>query len=266
LLSFLVIGTLSVNFFKDNLLGDWEKRWTHATSRGDLGKFVHQDGGLKTSQDAKFYAISSDAGHTFSTRGKTVVFQLAVRHPQGIDCGGGYLKVLKEKLKQDDFRGESEYGVMFGPDICGSSKKVHLIFNFNGKNLDWTKNLECPSDKLTHVFTAIIKADDTYEVLIDGEKKESGKLIEDWHFRESKEIPDESAKKPEDWVDEPEIPDESDKKPEDWDKISKTILDPEAKKPEDWNDDEDGKWEAPQIPNPEYKGEWTQKKNTKSKI
>jgi len=43
-------------------------------------------------------------------------------------------------------------------------------------------------------------------------------------------IPDESAKKPEDWVDISEIPDESDKKPTDWDSIPKTIVDPEAKK------------------------------------
>jgi calreticulin len=149
---------------------------------------------------------------------------------------------------------------MFGPDICGSTKKVHLIFNFNGKNMDWKKNLDCPSDKLSHIFTAVIKSDDTYEVLIDGEVKESGKLSEDWDFMEPKVIPDPDAKKPEDWVDEAEILDESDKKPEDWDNTPKTIVDPEAKTPEDWNEEEDGKWEAPTIPNPDYKGEWIQKK------
>lgn len=29
--------------------------------------------------------------------------------------------------------------------------------------------------------------------------------------------------------------------------------------PEDWDNDEDGEWTAPTIPNPEYKGPWTQK-------
>jgi len=147
------------------------KRWTVATTREGLGKFLVQDGGLKTTEDARFYAISSELSTTFNTKGKTTVIQFVVKHPQGIDCGGGYLKILRDNLKQNDFKGESEYGIMFGPDICGSTKKVHLIFNFNGKNLDWKKNLECPSDKLSHIFTAIIHSDDTYEVLIDGEKK-----------------------------------------------------------------------------------------------
>jgi calreticulin len=28
---------------------------------------------------------------------------------------------------------------------------------------------------------------------------------------------------------------------------------------EDWDDEDDGEWEAPTIPNPEYKGEWKAK-------
>ena len=28
---------------------------------------------------------------------------------------------------------------------------------------------------------------------------------------------------------------------------------------EDWDDEDDGEWEAPTIPNPEYKGEWKPK-------
>ena len=29
--------------------------------------------------------------------------------------------------------------------------------------------------------------------------------------------------------------------------------------PEDWSDEDDGEWEAPLIPNPDYKGEWKPK-------
>jgi calreticulin len=231
-----------------------------SAKRENLGKFDVKEGGLKTTEDAKFYGISSEISTTLNTKGKTFVIQFVVRHPQSIDCGGGYLKLVKDAIKQEDFKGDSEYGIMFGPDICGSTRKVHLIFNHNGKNLDCKKNIDCLTDKLSHVYTAIINPDDTYEVLIDGEKKESGKLSEDWTFTEPKLIPDANAKKPEDWVDEAEILDETDKKPENWDNIPKTIVDPEAKKPEDWNEEEDGKWEAPTISNPEYKGEWVQKK------
>jgi len=50
--------------------------------------------------------------------------------------------------------------------------------------------------------------------------------------------------------------------------ISRTIPDPNAVKPEDWNEQEDGKWEPPQIENPEWKGEWKPKKipNPKYKV
>jgi len=190
----LFTAVFTTNFFQDNFKGDWQKRWVTSTREG-LGKFDVKDGGLKTTEDAKFYGISSKMSTTIQTKGNNLVIQLAVRHPQGIDCGGGYLKLVKDSLKQEEFKGDSEYGIMFGPDICGSTRKVHLIFNYNGKNLDCKKNIDAPSDKLTHSFTAIIKSDDTYEVLLDGEKKESGKLSEDWEFMEPKNIPDADAKK-----------------------------------------------------------------------
>jgi len=145
---------------------------------------------------------------------------------------------------------------MFGPDICGQTKKVHLIFNYNGKNLDWKKSLSCESDTLSHIYQVIVHPDLTYSVSIDGQKKESGNLLEDWDFLGPKTISDPNAKKPEDWVDVKEIVDPTDKKEDDWEK-PKTIPDPNAKKPEDWSDEDDGKWEPAQLPNPEYRGEWS---------
>lgn len=41
--------------------------------------------------------------------------------------------------------------------------------------------------------------------------------------------------------------------------MPKTIPDASATKPEDWDDSEDGEWEPPAMPNPEYKGEWRPK-------
>ena len=70
---------------------------------------------------------------------------------------------------------------------------------------------------------------------------------------------DPKAKKPEDWDEREEIPDPEDKKPEGWDDIPAQVADKDAKKPEDWDDEDDGEWEPPMIPNPEYKGEWKQK-------
>jgi calreticulin len=111
--------------------------------------------------------------------------------------------------------GESQYNIMFGPDICGpGTKKVHVIFNYKGQNLLIKKEIRCKDDEFTHLYTLIVRPDNTYEVKIDNEKAQSGTLEEDWDFLPPKEIPDPEAKKPEDWVDSPTMPDPDDVKPE----------------------------------------------------
>ena len=59
--------------------------------------------GIQTSQDAKFYAASASFDK-FSNADKTLVVQFTVKHEQKIDCGGGYVKVRRERG-----RGEGEY-------------------------------------------------------------------------------------------------------------------------------------------------------------
>lgn len=108
------------------------------------------------------------------------------------------------------------------------------------------------------MYTLIVNPDQTYEVLIDNEKVESGELETDWDFLPAKKIKDPEAKKPEDWDDRAKIDDPSDVKPEDWD-VPEHIADPEAKKPEDWDDEMDGEWEPPMVDNPAFKGEWKPK-------
>ncbi|XP_062509409.1 calreticulin-like [Corticium candelabrum] len=245
----------------------WKDRWVASTQKGSeaadfkwsAGKFYgdpDKDKGIQTSVDARFYALSAKFPEAFSNEGKTLVVQFTVKHEQSIDCGGGYVKIFPSSLDQTKMHGDSPYNIMFGPDICGySTKKVHVIFNYNGNNLLTTKDIKCKDDALTHLYTLILKPDNTYEVKIDNEKVESGSLEDDWGFLPPKEIPDPDAKKPEDWDDKPKIDDPEDKKPEDWDK-PQHIPDPDAKKPEDWDDDLDGEWEPPQIDNPDYKGEW----------
>jgi len=105
----------------------------------------------------------------------------------------------------------------------------------------------------------IVHPDNTYEVRIDGNKKESGSLADDWDILPPKKIKDPSKSKPSDWVDTPKMADPNDVKPEGYDDIPKQIVDPDASKPEDWDSDADGEWEAPMIDNPEYKGPWKAK-------
>lgn len=69
--------------------------------------------GLQTSQDARFYALSSRFDD-FSNQGKPLVIQFTVKHEQNIDCGGGYIKLFPSQLNQEDMHGDSVYNIMFG--------------------------------------------------------------------------------------------------------------------------------------------------------
>lgn len=198
--------------------------------------------GLQTTEDARFYALSRKFD-AFSNRGKPLVIQFTVKHEQNIDCGGGYLKVYDCSVDQKNLHGETPYLLMFGPDICGpGTKKVHVIFNYKGQNHLIEKDIRCKDDVFTHFYTLVVQPDNTYEVLIDNEKVESGSLEDDWKFLAPKTIKDPAAKKPDDWEDNATIPDPDDVKPDGWDEIKPTIPDPEATKPDDWDEEMDGEW------------------------
>lgn len=261
-------------YFKETFDNSWSNRWVQSNwkkNTGEAGTFKltagewygdkEADKGVQTSQDARFYGYTAKMPKAFDNKGKDLVLQFSVKHAQKIDCGGGYIKLLPSGADQSSFSGDSQYNIMFGPDVCGTStRKVHVIFNYKGKNHLIKKEIPCETDQLTHVYTLIVRPDQTYEVRIDGQKKESGSLLADWDFLPPKTIKDPSVSKPADWVDEPMMDDPEDKKPENWDSIPKQIPDPEAQKPDDWDDEADGTWEAPMIDNPEYKGEWKAKK------
>lgn len=256
-------------YFQEKFDDDtWTERWVTSKHDGktfgkfDLtaGKFYgnENDKGIKTSEDAHFYAVSTKFPE-FSNEKKTLVLQFSVKHEQNIDCGGGYLKLFDCNFNSEEMHGETPYLIMFGPDICGpGTKKVHAIFNYKGKNHLINKDIRCKDDVFTHVYTLVVEPDNTYQVLIDGEKSQSGSLEEDWSFLPPQKIKDPEAKKPEDWDDRATIDDPEDTKPEDWEQ-PENIPDPDAKKPEDWDDEMDGEWEPPQIDNPAFKGEWKPK-------
>jgi calnexin len=158
------------------------------------------------------------------------------------------------------------------------AKQVHFIFKHkNPKTGEYEeKHLKSPpsakTNKLTTLYTLIVKPDNTFEMLIDNESKKNGSLLEDFNpaVNPPKEIDDPKDTKPDTWVDEARIPDPEATKPEDWDEDAPfdivdeeatkpddwledeptSIPDPEAEKPEDWDDEEDGDWVPPQVPNP----------------
>ena len=126
----------ATTYFTETFDGNFEDRWVQSAAKDDYGKFKSATGtafgdasinqGIQTSEDARFYALSSKISTPFSNKDKKLVVSFTVKHDQGIDCGGGYIKVLPE-LDGKKFNGDSEYFLMFGPDICGYTKKIHLI-------------------------------------------------------------------------------------------------------------------------------------------
>jgi len=274
-LTSLCAVALATVWLDDDFTDDaWQQRWvvsnwkksdgTAGTWDLDAGTYATDrvaERGLHTTQDARFYAIGSKIPKPFGNKDKTLVVQFSVKHQQSIDCGGGYIKVLPDGVDLANFNGDTAYNIMFGPDICGAGHRiVHFILNKRGENRLIKRNVNAENDEFTHVYTGVLKADNTYEIYVDGEKKQNGNIEDDWNILPPKQINDPAQSKPADWVDDPMIDDPADVKPADWDSVPAEIADPEAKKPDDWDSDLDGEWEAPKIPNPEYKGVWRAKR------
>jgi len=211
---------------------------------------------LKTMKDATFYAIATKIDEPLDNTDKDLVLLLNVKHEQNIDCGGGYLKLMNSLESLEKFDGDTQYEIMFGPDFCGSTRKVHAILRHEDENLLINKDVRATNDVYTHQYVFILKPDNTFDISVDGESKQSGDVKEFWDFELPKEINDPDVSKPDDWVDDPMMEDPNDEKPDDWVE-EEMIVDPDAEKPEDWDDEDDGDWEAPMIPNPAYQGPWT---------
>lgn len=240
--------------------------WTQSKHRDDYGKVEISAGnfyadaekskGLRLTQDARFYSISTALPTPVTNDKKDLVVSFSVKHEQDLKCGGGYIKLLPA-MDAEKFHGETKYWLMFGPDRCGSTNKVHIIFHYGGKNHEWKESVRFPEDKLTHVYTLHVRPDNTYEFYLDGESKVKGALEEGWGMLPLKEIVDPAdSTPPSDWVHDAEMDDPADQKPDDWVDEPPMIPDPSAKKPDDWDDAEDGEWEPTSIANPAYKGPW----------
>lgn len=292
-----VDGAYFLETFSDPIEGRWVKS-TNAMYTGnvDLKQSVAEgtqgivgDQGLMLTGESKRYGISAPfESHTVP--GKELVFQYELKYTNPVDCAGTYLKFLEGSPDLENMEEKTGYTVMFGPDKCGNTNKVHFILRFkNAKNGEYKEHhLKTPptikNDKLAHLYTAVLRPDNTFEIFIDQVSVKSGSLTsdDDWDipFTPPKEIDDPSEHKPSDWVDTEEIPDPEAKKPDDWDEdaakeiedmdqnkpeawdeaAEEKIPDPSATMPDDWAEEDDGPWEAPLIENPACKtgcGTWT---------
>ncbi|KAK4976494.1 hypothetical protein LTR66_010867 [Elasticomyces elasticus] len=284
--------------FLEQFTDDWESRWqaSHAKKENTEEEWayvgtwsveeptvlrgIEGDKGLVLKDKAAHHAISAKFPTAIDNKGQTLVVQYEVKLQAGLECGGAYMKLLQDNsaLHAEEFSNASPYIIMFGPDKCGSTNKVHFIFRHkNPKTGEYEeKHLKnapmARITKTTSLYTLIVKPDQTYEIKIDGESIRNGSLLEDFTpaVNPEKEIDDPSDKKPSDWVEEAKIADPEATKPEDWDEDAPyevvdteatkpddwldneplMVPDPEAEKPEDWDDEEDGDWVPPMVSNP----------------
>ncbi|KAL2889294.1 Calnexin-like protein [Ceratocystis lukuohia] len=286
--------------FIEQFTEDWDKRWKPSHAKKDIkegeeewayiGEWSVEEPsvlkgmegykGLVVKNAAAHHAISAKFPKKIDPKGKPLVVQYEVKLQNGLECGGAYMKLLRENkaLHQDEFSNTTPYVIMFGPDKCGHTNKVHFIFNHkNPKTGEYEeKHLTSPPTakitKATELYTLIVHTNNTVIIQQNGDTVKEADLLKDFQppVNPPAEIYDPEDSKPKDWVDEARIPDPDATKPDDWDEDapfeivdedavkpddwledeSATITDPDAIKPEDWVDEEDGDWIGPTVPNP----------------
>ncbi|XP_073645986.1 calreticulin-like isoform X1 [Tursiops truncatus] len=162
-----------------------------------------------------FMPLSTRYKKPFSNENETLVVQFSVKHKQGIHCGGGFVKLFPDTLNQEDMHSESEYYIMFGPDICGfGNNKVQVIPHYQGRYHENNKTIKPRINKDTHLYTLIIRPDATYEVKIDNQQVAAGDLEDDWDFLPPRKIKAPYTRKPRKWDERLQTEDPEDKKPE----------------------------------------------------
>ncbi|KDN53407.1 Calreticulin-domain-containing protein [Tilletiaria anomala UBC 951] len=302
--------------FLEQFTENWSSRWSPsaATKEQSGGETFAYNGRWSVEEPAVFPGLAGDAGlvakskasqHAISAQfdqpvdmaeagaqGKPLVVQYEVKLQKGLSCGGAYLKLLTESpegIQAKEFSDKTPYTIMFGPDKCGTTNKVHFIFRHKNpvtgeveeKHLT---NAPYPKiSKTTALYTLVVRPDNTFNILINGDSKRNGTLLDDFAppVNPPKEIDDPEDKKPSTWVDDARIPDPKAEKPADWDENAPLeipdetavkpegwlndepllVADPEAAKPEEWDEEEDGIWTPPNVPNPKCEeapgcGEW----------
>lgn len=98
---------------------------------------LEEDYGLIVKTKARHHAIAANLRKPVEFDGKPLIVQYEVKYENGQECGGGYLKLLSAgaEKKIGMFNDKTPYTIMFGPDKCGQSAKVHFIIKLkNPKN------------------------------------------------------------------------------------------------------------------------------------
>jgi calnexin len=239
---------------------------------------------LYTQSESAYHGLSTKFDTPFPMHEGPLIVQYEIRFTKPLECGGAYMKLFGEPdFDPRNLCNETKYAIMFGPDKCGDSNRVHFIFKHRDIRTRQLREIQlrdtpaAPMDKINHLYTLILRPNNTYEILIDGSLQIRSHLFDgfDPSVNPPKTLDDPADHQPPDWVDDDKIEDPDARKPDDWDDSepeyvpdpahlempadwlvdeSKFIPDPNATRPEDWDDDLKGEWEPPLTANPKCDG------------
>ncbi|KAK8882132.1 hypothetical protein M9Y10_044772 [Tritrichomonas musculus] len=231
----------------------------------------------------KSHAISHKFRHPISAPNKTLVIQFEARAQFLFTCTSAFMSIFTDtNFDPSELCNSTAHIIEFGPERCGTFNQTRFnIFttekNSKGETIQVLHKLKhphwIPIDEISHLYTLIIKPNNTFEYLIDNRSLRNGTFADDFDppLFESPFIDDPKDEKPSDWDDRPLIQDPFEKKPDDWDDNAPTkIPDPKrmkpppgwlfdepeyvdesnARKPRQWNDNLMGEWKPQKVPNP----------------
>ncbi|KAI7118816.1 Calnexin, partial [Hortaea werneckii] len=118
------------NAKKENTEEEWQYVGTWNVEEPTVLRGIDGDKGLVLKDKAAHHAISAKFPKAITNKDDTLVIQYEVKLQAGLECGGAYMKLLQDNkaLHAEEFSNASPYIIMFGPDKCGSTNKVHFIF------------------------------------------------------------------------------------------------------------------------------------------
>ena len=256
-----------------NVTGKWKVKET------DQPQAISGEKMLFADKANSYYGLSRALDEPIDVSKQTLIVQYETRFLENIQCAGAYIKLFgRENFAPEKLCNETKYVIMFGPDKCGDTDKVHFIFrntdaHGNREEKHMTDAPKVRGDSQVHLYTLVVRPDHSFEVLIDGVSEKNGTLVKDFDpsVIPPKMIDDPNDVKPADWVDEEEIPDMSATKPDDWDENEPEYIpdpnqltapegwlfdeppeipDTDLSPPSDWDEEQFGPWEPPMIDNP----------------
>jgi len=182
--------------FYEPFVDGWDSRWVVSKDAEFTGKWNHVtfepdalkgDKGLEVGNAAQRHAVSTTFSSALDPKGSGLVVQYELQLKEGLTCGGAYLKLLSasKKLSLEGFKASTPYTIMFGPDKCGDTNKIHFIIRHKNRKTGQyeEKHLASPltpntNDKKSHLYTAIIGTDESVKILVDNElKKEEASTL-----------------------------------------------------------------------------------------